>query len=360
MTSNEKSSKSALTPPSMRDVEILGGVFHPFDIEVQDFSCYALMVDVRSAADFADDHIPGAVRLDPSELSSWGGASPPLSVLSTSGVDAPWVARDGAGDLPPVLSPLVSPVKRNEAILVYCGRGGLDSAPLARALRGMGWTVDVLGGGWASYRRWVKAGVDLLPTCVSFRVVDTALGGEAARVLGALRALDQQVLDLQALAGWRHGALAPQSGEQPAQAWFESQIVQAMRWFDPRRAVWISEVPAQLGALQVPAAMIQALTRASSVAVEVPMAERLRAWQDDEAGLLASVRSDDVGLAGPGGSLPSLLAWQIEAGHAVLVKERSEHRTLMPPLAADSLAPEALKAALRGWLLQHDPQADDN
>ena len=46
------------------EIESLAGVFHPHAIEVQDFSHYALVIDVRSRAEYEDDHIPGAVRVD--------------------------------------------------------------------------------------------------------------------------------------------------------------------------------------------------------------------------------------------------------------------------------------------------------
>jgi rhodanese-related sulfurtransferase len=46
-------------------VESLGGAFHPHAIEVQDFSYYALIIDVRSPHEYEHDHIPGAVQFTP-------------------------------------------------------------------------------------------------------------------------------------------------------------------------------------------------------------------------------------------------------------------------------------------------------
>ena len=50
---------------SYAPIESLAGAFHPHAIEIQDFPYYGLVIDLRPASDYADDHIPGAVRLEP-------------------------------------------------------------------------------------------------------------------------------------------------------------------------------------------------------------------------------------------------------------------------------------------------------
>src|SRR5471032_787087 len=153
MTSSQDSSNHALTPLPVSDVESLAGLFHPHAIEVQDFSYYALLIDVRSQSEFEEDHIPGAVRLSPEDLphATESGARSSAELPMDADVDT---------ILPAALATLVAPVKLDQAILVYCGHGGRDSMPIAKALRWRGWTVDVLPGGWINYRRWVQAGLE--------------------------------------------------------------------------------------------------------------------------------------------------------------------------------------------------------
>jgi len=43
-------------------VEIAGAFVHPHQLEVQDWASYALVIDARPPREFAQDHIPGAVK----------------------------------------------------------------------------------------------------------------------------------------------------------------------------------------------------------------------------------------------------------------------------------------------------------
>ena len=58
MTSGQESSNLGVPLAPYSEIESLAGVFHPHAIEVQDFSYYALMIDVRSKAEYDDDHTP--------------------------------------------------------------------------------------------------------------------------------------------------------------------------------------------------------------------------------------------------------------------------------------------------------------
>ena len=280
MTSGQESSNRGLSAAPYSEIESLAGVFHPHAIEVQDFSYYALVIDVRSQAEYDDDHIPGAVHLMPpdpeAEFFAPGIANDPLPHAKAAEEES------AAGGLPAPLAALVAPVKRDQAILLYCGRGGRDSQPLAKALRWRGWTVDVLPGGWINYRRWVQAGLEVLPRLVTFRVIASSLGSEVVRVLSALRELEHQVLDVEGLAGSRHGELAGSTHGQPSQAWFESQLLQAIREIDPRSPVWVGDSNQNAGSLTLPGALADAMAFAPVASLQVEPLERVRCWREDE------------------------------------------------------------------------------
>ena len=248
MTSGQESSDRTGSAAPFADIESLAGVFHPHAIEVQDFSHYALVIDLRSRAEYEDDHIPGAVRVDlpPQAAEPLGTRTDDEVSAATNSVPE---ARALQG-LPDALTAAIANVKLDQAILMYCGQGGRVSQPVAQALRWRGWTVDVLPGGWINYRRWVQAGLEVLPRLVAFRVIACSLGTEALRVLRALREVGQQVVDVEGLAGWRHGALKPNQGAQPSQAWFESQLLESIRALDPRTPVWVGDVDTGVGSVE--------------------------------------------------------------------------------------------------------------
>ncbi len=365
MTSTQDSSKSDSSRPCVKDVESLAGLFHPHAIEVQDFSYYALILDVRSQAEFDDDHIPGAVRLSIADYPVVTGDGKLMSAELPQGTNADVF-------LPLELAMLLAPVKLDQAILVYCGRGGRDSLPVARAMRRRGWTVDVLPGGWINYRRWVQAGLESLPRLIAFRVVSASLGGEMERLLAGLSRAGQQVLDLVAIAGWRVGSFIAAASAQPTQARFESRLLQALRQIDPRRTLWVVDADQQLGGVRLPGALVDALAVAPTVAVACPLAERLACWREDEPLLngpvneilqIAATASPSMGLpvfdeAMGQSDVASLLArlladkderWHVRAG------TRGGQRSDLPALVIPSLAPDRLLEAIDGWLPQVQP-----
>lgn len=370
MTSGQESSDRA-RPASLPDIESLAGVFHPHAIEVQDFSTYGLVLDVRSRAEYEDDHIPGAVQIAPAILMG------PL--MTGPGSAQVLTARDSAADedLPPALAALVSSLKFDQAILVYCGRGGQDSLPVARALRWRGWTVDVLPGGWINYRRWVQAGLEVLPRLVAFRVLSTSLGSEAGRVLRALSAVGHQVLDVEALAGWRHGSLRSPAA-QPSQAWFESQLLQALRNFDPRLPVWVGAVDRRAGSLALPGSLADALAIAPTAGLEAPLPERLRRWREDEPlwqacptdilnAVAATAPSPERALVARWRALAraslvdmmaSVLRDHLDALWSERVAQQLARPNALSPLVTDSLEPGTLAVNVRAWRPVPEPAAD--
>lgn len=229
---------------------------HPFQMEVQAFETYALIVDARTASAFANDHLPGAVSM-PCESVCPGE--------SVSTVLQEHIARLSAGD----------------AILVYCDRGGLDAQAYAQPLRQAGWRVDVLPGGWGTYRRWVDAGLEALPRGLGFRCLVAPPMSGLCVIVPLLREQGEQVLDLPELAG-QHviPGLSLLGDEAPTQDAFETRLLDAMRRFDPGQAVWVRGCAELPSGLALPPALHDALAHADAIHVEVPIEQRARLWFD--------------------------------------------------------------------------------
>ena len=101
----------------------VGSPVHPHQLEVQDFSLYALVIDARHPAAYAQDHIPGAVNV-PAATAIPGAALP----------------------MPCELAAHAEGLVRDDMVLVYCDRGGLDSEGWARPLRRAASIDDSAGG----------------------------------------------------------------------------------------------------------------------------------------------------------------------------------------------------------------------
>lgn len=324
MNSNEESSDSVLPTGAIGGVESLGAVVHPFDIEVQDFEVYGLVLDVRPTINHAMDHIPGALCLPPEDVPEGTGL-----YAAEPGVRIP--PAPGTG-LPPAIEKCLARLAPDAQVLVYCGRGGLDSLPVAALLRARGIKVDVLAGGWINYRRWVQAGLDLLPRMVEFRALATAFSGEAQRVLAALAHLGHQVIDIDELirqALLNADALPPVA----VQPLFESLLLQGLRGLDARLPVWGADCVGRMRGLALPANLAHALHRAPMACLVVPDAARMAAWVADQA---------KVAVDASVGALHGVVCWRAELQQGESAVRGASYSSLPSP---ESLALASAQAA---------------
>lgn len=249
----------------------LDSLVHPHQIEVQEFDSYGLVIDARSTEAYQEDHIPGAVSVPV--------ASQHLQVSKAERTTL--VASDVEPSIPYALAGHLSGLRAGASVLVYCDRGGLDSLVWANPLKAMGYRVDVLGGGWGNYRRWVDAGLEVLPRALTFRRLVAPPVGGLCPVLDRLAMRGEQVLDPSDLAGQQLIPGLTLSGDlTPSQAAFDTTLLDALRRFDPRRPVWVRDAMDHLGGLALAPSLRDALQRSDSFWLEVPLAVRAQAWLD--------------------------------------------------------------------------------
>ena len=277
MDSDQNPSKTQPFVAESHPLETVAGLVHPHQLEVQDFSAYALIVDARPAQDFADDHIPAAVnwpvlsdseqseferhfQVDRSQALLFGAARARANMNSNS--------LTAVADLKPAAR-----------VLVYGAGGDLRGWLCAGALREHGFDVDELLGGYKNYRRWVGTGLALLPRLFLFRVLGGPSDCGQSRLLCELARQGQQVLDLAQLAAHDGSPLGARPGKsQPAQLLFESMLLDTLRHRDAWRPLWVTASPSTLGSLQLPGELDTALQLAPSFEVVTPMAERVKHW----------------------------------------------------------------------------------
>jgi tRNA 2-selenouridine synthase len=249
----------------------LDSLVHPHQMEVQEFSSYALVIDARSTEAYQEDHIPGAVSVPV--------VAQRLQVPEAGGTAL--VARDAEPSVPYALAAHLGGLSAGASVLVYCDRGGLDSLVWADPLKALGHRVDVLGGGWGNYRRWVDAGLEALPRALTFRRLVSPPAGGMCRVVDRLKVMGEQVLDLTALAGQRLlPGLTLVGDTPPSQAAFETALIHALRSFDPRRPVWARDGMNGLGGITPPPALRDALQRSVCLCLVVPPMVRAQAWTE--------------------------------------------------------------------------------
>lgn len=238
-------------------------------------TAFDAIIDARSPAEFALDHVPGALSLpvlDDAERARIGTMYTQASPFAAKRLGAALVARNIARHLETALAER----PRQWRPLVYCWRGGKRSAAFAHVLREVGWPAQTLEGGYRAYRRGIVEQLATLPAAFELRVVHGATGSGKSRLLGALARAGAQVLDLEALAAHRGSVLGDLPDQpQPSQKMFESRLYAALAALDRRRAVYVEGESRKIGQLQVPEALIGAMRAAECVRLEADLEARV-------------------------------------------------------------------------------------
>ena len=238
-------------------------------------------IDARSPAEYAEDHIPGAVNLpvlSDDERAHVGTLYKQVSPFTAKKVGAALVLRNIAQHLETHFADR----PRDYRPLVYCWRGGNRSGALVTVLRAIGWDAAQLEGGYKAYRRHVVAALAQLPGQLRFIVVCGKTGVGKSRFLRALAELGAQVLDLEALAAHMGSVLGgdPQR-PQPSQKLFETRLWQALRHFDPLRPVFVESESKKIGNLHTPEVLLERMRTSQCLTLEAPMAVRVAVLKED-------------------------------------------------------------------------------
>lgn len=265
------------------------------------------IIDVRSPAEYAEDHIPGAISmpvLSDAERAIVGTIYKQESPFKARKVGAALVARNAAHHIETQLMGHDGGWRP----LVYCWRGGQRSGSFAAILQQIGWRAEVLAGGYRTWRRHVVA--SLYDTTLPFRVIrlDGYTGTAKTEVLQRVAALGGQVLDLEGLACHRGSILGDVVGAQPAQKGFETSLVAAFAGFDPQRPLLVEAESARIGTLRLPPALWVAMRQATRIVLAAEQVARARFL----AGIYADLMADPAGLSRRLNGLRAL------AGHAVV------------------------------------------
>jgi tRNA 2-selenouridine synthase len=232
------------------------------------------LIDVRSPAEFALDHIEGAINcpvLNDDERERVGTLYKQISPFEAHRVGAALVARNIAQHLESTLHDR----PRSWRPLVYCWRGGSRSDSFCDIMQRIGWRAAKLGGGYRAYRQAVVADLERLPATLTFRVVCGRTGAGKSRLLQALAAEGAQVLDLERLASHRGSVLGDIPGvRQPTQKRFESTLWSRLHGMDGTRAVFVEAESRKVGNLQIPPALIAAMRASPCIQLDAERAVR--------------------------------------------------------------------------------------
>lgn len=250
-------------------------------VTVDDLDAYDEIIDARSPAEYAEDHVPGAINLpvlDDAERARVGTLYKQDSPFTAKKIGAALVSRNIARHLETHFADR----PKNYRPLVYCWRGGSRSGAMVHVLRAIGWDAAQLEGGYKAYRRAVVADLVELPERLRFVVVCGRTGVGKSRLLRALAGIGAQVLDLEGLAAHMGSVLgAYPDRPQPPQKMFESRIWQALRHFNPGQPVFVESESKRIGTLHTPEALLLRMRASECLTMDADLPVRIALLKDE-------------------------------------------------------------------------------
>lgn len=246
------------------------------------------VIDARSEAEFALDHLPDAVNwptLNDEERKLIGTMYVQVNQFEAKKRGAAMAARNIANHIEREV--ITKP--KDWKPLAYCWRGGKRSGALALILGQIGFRATLIDGGYKAFRATMVQDMDRLVAAFEWRVVCGTTGSGKTRFLQALAAEGAQVLDLEALARHRSSVLGAIPGQaQPVQKRFDTLLWNALRGLDASRPVFVESESKKVGNVAVPTSLIEAMRASRCLNLVLPDRERVALLLEDYAFFVAN------------------------------------------------------------------------
>lgn len=250
----------------------------PRNVEIREFlRIPGPILDVRSPMEFASGSIPGAVNLplfSDSERAEVG------TLYKKEGPAC--AIKKGLQFVIPKLPFFLEQAKELESkgvLKIHCWRGGMRSSSVADYLAAWKLPTIQLIGGYKAFRRWV---FQTLAQPKKLIVLNGLTGTGKTAILGHLRQLGEQVIDLEGLACHRGSSFGlHDSKQQPSTENFQNELAFQWNEMDPDKRLWIEDESPMIGTCHISTEIYSQMRQAVLVSINRPIEERYQRILED-------------------------------------------------------------------------------
>jgi tRNA 2-selenouridine synthase len=230
-----------------------------------------LLADVRTPAEFAHGHLPGAFNLP--IFSNEERVLVGTTYKQVGREAAILLGFDLTGSKWSGFIKVALEKAPSKKIALHCWRGGMRSGAMAWALDLYGFEVYLVQGGYKSYRNWV---LKQFEKQFNLQVLGGMTGSGKTKILQELKASGQQVIDLEDIAqhqGSSYGTMNKMV--QPTQEQFENNLGSRLHTLDPLKMTWIEDESSSIGKCILPRPLWNRMLAANLLDVIVPLEHRV-------------------------------------------------------------------------------------
>lgn len=229
------------------------------------------VIDVRTPAEYAAGHIPGAFNIplftndERAEIGTLYKQAGKQEAL-LRGLDI--VGPKMSGFIKQAEQ--IAPAKK---VLIHCWRGGMRSASMAWLLTFAGFETALLEKGYKAYRNAVLESFSLT---YNLCILGGMTGSGKTGILQELKKQGEQVIDLEELAQHQGSAFGSMGTLiQPAQEQFENDLATQLNMLNKEQKIWLEDESITIGKLVIPGALWKQMRTAFVVKINVPKEMRI-------------------------------------------------------------------------------------
>lgn len=231
------------------------------------------LADVRTPAEFAHGHVPGAFNLpifSNEERVEVGTTYKQQGKEAAILLGFDLTGNKWSGFVKQALE--IAPGKK---IALHCWRGGMRSGAMAWALDLYGFEVYLVKGGYKSYRRWA---LEQFEEKYPLLVLGGKTGSGKTKILHQLQALGEQMIDLEEIAQHQGSSYGTMNKlVQPTQEQFENNLADQLIKLDKQRKIWIEDESLTIGKRFIPKPLWNQMEAAMLIDIIVPQEQRVQA-----------------------------------------------------------------------------------
>ena len=231
------------------------------------------IIDVRSPAEYEEDHLPGAINLpvlSDVERAEVGTIYKQVSSFAARKIGGALVAHNTATHLQGALAGKDGAWQP----LIYCWRGGQRSNAFATILDQVGWRVRLLQGGYQSYRREIVRTLYEKQLPHRLMLISGSTGTAKTALLHQLVAKGAQVLDIEEIAAHRGSLFGGTGTAQPSQKMFETSIANRLATLDPNKITFVEAESSKVGERLIPPSLWALMANASRIQITATLEAR--------------------------------------------------------------------------------------
>ncbi len=247
------------------------------------------IIDVRSPAEFEEDHIPGSENfpvLDNSE-GALVGTLYKQDTFSAKQLGAKLITKNISIILESLENSVVSFKKEGlrkpeTKFLIYCWRGGMRSNSLFTVMDLIGYKTYILDGGYKKYRSKVSSYLGSLDIKSVF-VIHGPSGTGKTEILNILEYEGFPVLNLEKFANHNGSVFGSKIDSQPSQKLFETNIMERLLMLKDKNFLILEGESRKIGKLILPNQIFKHLENAKRIWIELPLKERVERLKKEYA-----------------------------------------------------------------------------